>query len=138
MGLDSSSSTQPRTSPERTYEILRHTSWPKEASRRANANCLHPAITSADARSARCSRRTSLPLFAEFSRASERGRRRVQNFIKDAKGMCKKITKKSGASKVMWQLPWILYPLDLEKNPNKYPVVVIDITADQEYIRLEY
>ncbi len=74
----SSSSTQPRTSPERTYEILGHTSWPKEASRRANANCL---------------KRTSLPLFAEFSRASERGRRRVQNFIKDAKGMCKKMTR---------------------------------------------
>ncbi len=68
--------TQPRTSLERTYEIfgtLRRR--PKAASRRANANCL---------------RRTSLPLFAEFSRSSGRGRRRVQNFIKDAKGMCKK------------------------------------------------
>ena len=42
----------------------------KEASRRANAHCLRPQ--------------------AEFARASGRGHRRVKNFIKDAKGMCKK------------------------------------------------
>jgi hypothetical protein len=68
--------TQPRTSPERTYEILGHTSWPKVASQRANAHCLRPQ--------------------AEFARASGRGLRRVQNFIKDAKGMCKKKSMQRG------------------------------------------
>src|SRR5512139_1888955 len=50
-----------RMSPERPYEILGHRSWPKEASRRADANCLRPQ--------------------AEFSRPSGRGRRPVQNFV---------------------------------------------------------
>ncbi len=61
---------QPRTSPERTYEILGHPPWHKGASRRANAHCLRPQ--------------------AEFARASGRGLSRVKIFIKDAKGMCKK------------------------------------------------
>ena len=51
-------------------KFLGHPSWPKAASRRANAHCLRP--------------------LAEFARASGRGHRRVKNFIKDAKGMCKK------------------------------------------------
>ena len=59
-----------RTSQERTYEIFGHLSWPKVASQRANAHCLRPQ--------------------AEFARASGRGLRQVKNFIKDAKGMCKK------------------------------------------------
>jgi hypothetical protein len=42
----------------------------KVASQRANAHCLRPQ--------------------AEFARASGRGLRQVKNFIKDAKGMCKK------------------------------------------------
>ena len=61
-----------RMSPERPYEILGHRSWPKEASRRADANCLRPK--------------------AEFSRPSERGLRPVQNFVQAAKGICKKVT----------------------------------------------
>ncbi len=69
--------TQPRTSPERTYEIFGHQSWPKEASRRANAHCLRPT----------CPDKVGE---AEFARSSGRGLRRVKNFIKDAKGMCKK------------------------------------------------
>ncbi len=51
-------------------KFLGHPSWPKGASRRAHAHCLRPQ--------------------AEFARASGRGLRRVRNFIKDAKGMCKK------------------------------------------------
>jgi len=31
-----------RMSPERPYEIMGHRSWPKEASRRADVNCLRP------------------------------------------------------------------------------------------------
>ena len=52
---------KPRTSPERPYKIFGPPSWPKAASRRANANCLRPK--------------------AEFSRASGRGLRRVRNYI---------------------------------------------------------
>ena len=52
------------------YDIFGHPSWPKEASHRANAHCLRPQ--------------------AEFARSSGRGLRQVKNFIKDAKGMCKK------------------------------------------------
>ena len=61
---------KPRTSPERPYKIFGHPSWPKEASRRANAYCLRPQ--------------------AEFTRASKRGLSRVKYFIKATKGMCKK------------------------------------------------
>ena len=57
-------------STEQPYEIFGHPSWPKEASRRANAYCLRPQ--------------------AEFTRASGRGLRRVKNVVQDAKGMCKK------------------------------------------------
>jgi hypothetical protein len=56
--FDSNLYPKPRTSPERTYalhsrfhsltlgagEILGHTSWPKEAARRANAHCLRPQV----------------------------------------------------------------------------------------------
>jgi len=56
----------PRSGP---YDIFGHPSWPKEASRRANAYCLRPQ--------------------AEFTRASGHGLRRVKNIVQDAKGMCK-------------------------------------------------
>ena len=68
---------QPRTSPERIYEILGHPSWPKVASRRANAHCLRPTFSDEVGE-------------AEFARSSGRGLRRVQNFVQAAKGMCKK------------------------------------------------
>ncbi len=65
---------QPRTSPERPYDIFGHPSWPKEASHRANAlHCLHPAFTSGTASAGR------LRPKAEFARASGRGLRRVKN-----------------------------------------------------------
>ncbi len=63
---------KPRMSPERPYEILGHRPWPKEASRRADANCLRPV--------------------AEFSRPSGRGLRPVRNFVQAVKGICKKTT----------------------------------------------
>jgi hypothetical protein len=73
---------RPRSVP---YDICGHPSWPKEASRRANAlHCLHPAFTSGTASAGR------LRPQAEFARASGRGLRRVKNVVQDAKGMCKK------------------------------------------------
>jgi hypothetical protein len=67
---------KPRTSLERPYEILGHPYWPKVASRRANAHCLRPNCPDEVGE-------------AEFAQTSGRGLRRVHNFIKDAKGMCK-------------------------------------------------
>ena len=59
---------QPRTFTERLYEITGAPVLAKDASRMAHAHCLRPQ--------------------AEFARASVRGLRRVNNFVKDAKGMC--------------------------------------------------
>jgi hypothetical protein len=57
----------PRSGPRK---LLGLPPWPKEASRRANAHCLRPQ--------------------AEFTRASGPGLRRVNNFVEDVKGICKR------------------------------------------------